>query len=857
MIVKSYIKFACLFLLISLSFYSFSQNIIVTGQVIDDDTEEALPFCNIILKGSSLGLNADIDGNYVIEIDPNLGDSIIASSLGYVDQIKALDKSKSEQQINFRLRSSSMDLGVEVVVNAGENPANRIIRNINKNKKTNNILNAAKAFESEVYTKTELDLVNITPDMKDMKIFKKLQFIFENIDSVSDVKPFLPAYVAENITERYFVNGFAQKDILTAQRVSGVKNQTVIDFIGRMNEEYNIYNNTLKLLGKEFISPFSINGLSFYNYYILDSTFIKDKWSYKLKFKPKDKTGNTFYGDFWVSMDDYALAIVNMRMNPEANINLVNRIIIYQEYNHEDNIWIPYKQKTVIDFAANENEKGLGIIGRKTTSFKDFLLNNNETIEMFKLKDPEEVKYETLEKADTFWSEKRHEPLTKNETGVYKMVDSIQNIPLFKTVADVVEIIVSGYKEWGPIKIGPYSNLFTWNDVEGPRFSLGIGTSVEFSKKFQIYGYAGYGIKDRKWKYGGTMQYVFNRYRRSAIGIEYFDDATFESRSSEIRKTQSLFAGFLRRNIPQKIMYVKEGKIWFKHTWKRGFSNKIALMHRRVDPVGYENTRMGGFNFKFLSPNPESPSSFDTLTRVNTTEMILKFRYAYKEKLISGPFRDFSMGSKFPIIELTYTLGVKGIIQSQFNYHKLRLNISHWFYTSPVGYIEYQVEAGKIFGTLPYLLLETHPGNEAYFYNKTSFNSMNSFEFVSDFYVHARLEHHWDGFILNRIPFIRKYLRWRLVTAVRATWGTLSKANFEANKLNHYDRNIKRSKDRPQPFTEGPFYGSFDKGPFSEVSIGIENILNFIRVDALWRITYLDNRDAQPFSVRVTLNFSF
>ena len=161
------------------------------------------------------------------------------------------------------------------------------------------------------------------------------------------------------------------------------------------------------------------------------------------------------------------------------------------------------------------------------------------------------------------------------------------------------------------------------------------------------------------------------------------------------------------------------------------------------------------------------------------------------------------------------------------------------------------------FGTLPYLLLETHPGNEAYFYNKTSFNSMNSFEFVSDFFVHARIEHHWEGYILNRIPFIRKFLRWRLVTALRASWGTLSPSNLALNESNHYDRSIRSSKDRPEPFTEGPFYGSFDKGPFAEASIGIENIFQLIRVDALWRLNYLDNRDAQLFSVRVTLNFDF
>lgn len=846
-----------LYILLLCTTTSFAQTITITGSVIDDDTEEAMPFCNVYVLGTSTGVTTDIDGNYTIIFDASEGDTLATNSLGYADVLKPINKDSSTQVINFRMTSGTLDIGLNVTVLAGENPANEIMRQIYKNKKHNDLERVVKSYNSEVYTKVELDLVNITPEMKDMKIFKKLQFIFDNIDTVSDVKPFLPAYVAETMYDVYYVQGMEKKEMMTAQRVSGVKNQTVVEFIGSMNEEYNIYNNTIKLLGKEFISPFSNVGLGFYEYYIMDSTHVKGKWSYKLKFKPKDKTGNTFYGDFWVSMEDHALLLVNMRMNPEANINLVNRIIIYQEYDpYEEKYWIPVKQKTVIDFATTKKEKGLGIIGRKTVSYKDFQIDKPKMKETFLQKDPEDIKYDQLEKADSFWTENRHEKLSKNEEGVYDMVDSIQNIPLFKTVAEIASIVISGYKELGPIKIGPYSRLISWNDVEGVRLSLGIGTSNKLSKKFQIYGYAGYGFKDKRWKYGGNMQYVFNRYRRSAIGASFINDASFENRSSEERRTQSLFAGWLRRAIPQKIMYVQEGKIWWQHTWKKGFSNKIAILHRRLQPVGYQQTRLGGLNFKYLDYRDDAVIP-DTITQIRSTEAVVKLRFAYKEKLISGPFRDLSLGSKYPIVELSYTLGVRGILNSQFTFHKVRLGIQHWFYVSPVGWIDYEVEVGKVFGTLPYLLLETHPGNEAYFYNKKSFNSMNSFEFVSDFFVHARIEHHWDGFILNRIPFIRKWLKWRLVTAVRASWGTLSNKNYEANKLNHYDRSVKRSKDRQAPFSEGPFYGTFDKGPYTEVSLGIENILNFIRVDALWRVTYLDNRDAQLFSVRVTLNFTF
>ena len=857
---KKRLLFFLVFLFAGWGLHAQTDRLTITGSVVDDDTQEPMPFCNVYVWGTSTGVTTDIDGNYTISISPDEGDSLATNSLGYDDVRKAIDKTQAEQVINFRMKSSTLDMGLDVVVLAGENPANQIIRDIIANKKNNDLERTAETYETELYSKMELDLVNITPEMKDLKIFKKLQFIFDNIDTVSDVKPFLPAYVAERFYDVFYVKGLDKKQMLTAQRVSGVNNQTVVDFIGSMNDDYNIYDNHIRILGKEFISPFSDAGLAFYEYYIMDSTQMKGQWSYKLKFKPKDKSGYSFYGDFWVSMESHALLLVNMRMNPEANVNLVNRIIIFQEYEHLNKThWIPIKQKTVIDFATTKKDKGLGIIGRKTVSYRDFVLNQEESKAAYHAKDPEDIQYDALEKADTFWTTNRHEQLSKNEEGVYKMVDSVQNIPVFKTVADIAEVIVSGYKDIGPIKIGPYSNLISWNDVEGFRMSLGVGTSNNLSKKFQIYGYAGWATKDQRWKYGGNAQYVFNRYRRSAVGISYFFDASFENRNSEERRTQSLFAGWLRRAIPQKMMYIHEGKVWYQHTWKRGFSNRIALLHRRLNPVGFENTRLGGLNFKFLRETSEGSGIYDVLSEVRTTEAVFVMRFAYKERKISAPFKDISIGSRYPIVTFMYTLGAQGILGSQYNYHKVRLGFKHWFFISPVGWLEYEVEGGKIFSrtALPYLLLETHPGNEAYFYNKTSFNAMNNMEFVSDLFVHMRLEHHWDGFLLNRIPFVRKYLKWRFVTAVRAAWGTLQDKHADANRLNHYDRSIRNSRDRTAPFTEGPFYGAFDRGPYAEASVGIENILQFIRVDALWRLTYLDNRDAQPFSVRMTLNFKF
>lgn len=831
------------FLLLLLSFSSFAQNATIKGQVIDVDTEEPQPFCNVFLPGTNTGVNTDINGYYEIEVDTAAADSLAVRALGYEQQMRPI-KDSMTQVINFFLRSSDVQL-VEVEVFAGENPANTILRKIVENKERNNRF-ALPAYEADIYTKLELDLDNIQPEMRDRKMFKKFQFIFDNIDSVSDVKPFLPAYVSETFADLYYLKLVGEEKVVPrARKVSGIDNESVIGFIGSMHEQYNIYDNLVELLGKKFISPFANAALGTYEYYIMDSTMIKGHWSYKLKFKPKRKQENTFYGDFWVSMEDYSIEILNMRMSSDVNINLVDRILIYQEFEpREDSMWLPIKEKTIIDFTASDNAPG--IIGRKTRLYESFRINPPNTAERYRSADPEDYDPEELERPDTFWMEKRPEKLTINEAKTYAMVDSIQEVPIFKTYVDVLQTAVSGYKTIGKFRFGPYFSLYGYNAVEGHRFRLGGGTSHKFSKKIFLEGYAAYGTFDERWKYGFEAEYVFNRRYRTEAGIAYHKDIDQRNESSEDFKPVGLLEGIYRRPVPQKLLQVEEYKVYYQKTWKKGWSLRSSLLHRSLRPVPDEEAMDVGFNFRYLDNYyADDPSDIDTLRSVRATEANFHLRYAYKERLLQDAFGQTSLGSDYPIISLNYTLGLKGVLESDFEYHKLVLSIDHFFYVGAVGWLSYEVRLGKIFGTLPYLLLETHPGNETYFYNESAFNLMNRYEFVSDAYATVMTEYHLDGFLLNRIPLMRK-LKWRTVLGWRAAWGSLSDGNRVPNRLNEY-----------HVVENTPYYGAFDRGPYMESSVGVENILKIIRLDAIWRLTYLDNLNVAPFSIRATLAFNF
>ncbi len=828
-----------LFLSLSLGFHYLSaQSYLIKGWVLDADTREAIPFANVYFEGSTIGAATDIDGYYQIQ-SQILADSLAASALGYPPQKKALGKD-TVQTVNFLLQSSDFTFE-EVVVLAGENPANEIVRNIIKNKAQNQ-LESFRTYQYEKYAKVELDLENINEKLREKKLFKPFDFIFEKIDSASDEKPFLPVYLNEMIQDVYYVKeAGAPKEVLRAQRTSELNNQSIVDYIKRIHEDFSVYDNWIYVLEKPLISPFANSALGYYEYYIIDSAYIDNQWSYQLKFKPKRKQENTFQGVFWVADTSFAIQLVDMRMSPDVNFNLVSRVIVYQEFFPFHDRWLPEKKKMIVDFTPTE--KAPGLIARRTETFRNYAIDHEKTLSDYEQTNPY-YRLDEVERDEAFWAEARHEPLKTQEQGVYEMIDSIKNVPLYRTYAQVLEMIFKGYILAGPVEIGPYSSIYSSNPVEGSRFSLGLMTSKNFCRQNRLGGFIGYGLKDKEFKYGADFIWLLNKVPRVAIGGGYLNDVSLNSQSSEDFQQGDLFSGSFRRNIPQKLIKVEESKLFFERYWQNGWSNRTTLLHREMDPYGGILPGGGGFNYAYVD-NPNDLSQPDTT--ISTTEFIFKLRYAYKESFLDGRFERISAGTKYPIITLQYALGVNGLLGGDYTYHKIDLSYRHYIYLNPAGWLAYRFKAGKVFGEVPFLLMEVHPGNESFFMTRGLFNTMNRYEFASDTYFSFLLEHHFDGFFFNHIPLMRK-LNLRTVATLKGVVGSISKSNREANQLNAFASHLSE--------TYTGFRTPSEK-PFLEAGIGIENILKVIRVDALWRLNYLDNPEATPFAIRMGFSFFF
>lgn len=807
-----------------------SQKTKVSGKVVDEVTGEALPFVNISFQDSKIGTITDINGNYNLETY-YVTDSLVASFVGYRKMAKAVQHDVA-QTIDFSLSSGSIALTqVNIVADKKlENPAHPIIRSVLKHKKIND-KKKLDSYKYEVYNKLEFDLNNMDDDFMNRKVFKPFSFVFDHIDSSSEKKAFLPLFITETLSDFYFQKlPKSQKEIIKATKVSGVQNESVSQFLGDMYQNLNVYDNYIAAFGKSFTSPISDLGFFSYKYYLLDSAFIDNYWCYKIKFQPKRKYELTFEGEMWIHDTTYALKSIEASISGDANINFIKELSVKQEFEQvEHEVWMMVKDQLIIDFTVSN--KAMGFYGRKSSTYRGFEINKPKPEEFFTGGEDIIVMDGAEEKDKEFWDESRHEKLSEKEKNIYEMVETIKKLPAFKTYVDIITIFVSGYKVIGDFELGPYFTMYSFNPIEGHRFRFGGRTSNAFSKRLMLESYVAYGTnpdQEQPFKYGGGFKYFLSKKPRLSVGASYKNDVEQLGQGQNAWRQDNILASVFRSNPAVKLNGFEEITANINREWFQGFSTALSLSNRRIWSLGE--------NLRFESPAPDG--TLMPVSNIISSEVQAFARFAYKEKYVNGQFERVSLGTKYPVLQVKYTLGLKGVMNSGYEYHKLQVNVSDKIRINPIGFSDILFEAGKVYGELPFPLLELHNGNETFSYDVTAFNLMDFYEFVSDEYMSLSVVHHFNGLLLNKIPLMRR-LKWREVATAKGVMGRLT-GNSES---------IMAFPDK---------LGTLGK-PYYEAGVGVENIFQVFRFDYLWRLTHLrpDDPDFRGSNFRVTVQVVF
>jgi hypothetical protein len=815
-----------LFILISFFFLAslHAQQYTIKGKVFNAENKEGLPFVPVIIKGTSIGAQTDFDGNFVIKTSKP-GDSLVASYFGYKRFARKINPNLTVQEINMPLTNEGLALE-EVTVKAGENPAHRIIRNVIANKEKNN-KDRLDAYEYETYNKIEFDMNRIPKEIRESKVLKPIQFVFNNMDSTfSDEKPSLPFFIIENISDFYYQkNPKRKREIVKASRITGIENTSISSVMGDMYQNINLYDNNLLVFNKQLPSPVSDDGFFYYKYFLEDSLFIGNTRCYHIRFKPKRTQELSFTGNMWIADTTWGVKRIEMTVPKDANINFINAVNIIQEFKYVDSTWMLSKDRLVIDFAPTK--KATGFYGRKTTSYKNYVLNRPKEDKFYQLGDKIDVLDDATKKSDEFWQLNRHDSLTARELKIYKMIDTIQSLPFYKTWVDIFYVFVAGYAKVNNFEIGPYYNLVSYNRVEGMRLRFGGRTSRKFSRWYELNGYVAYGMKDEVWKYSlGFKSFLTKRPRRQLVGVELKSDYEILGQSTNGFSQDNLFASFFRTSPLTNLTKVDNTQAWYEREWFPGLTTRLTLSGSLYTPVGaatYRYYRKDG-----VLADKEN---------LRNTEVRVNIRFAYKEKFVGGDFDRVSLGTTWPIMQLNYAKSLQNAFGGEYDYQKVAVNLFDRIRITPIlGYTDYMIQAGKIWGQVAYPLLELHGGNETYVYDYYAYNMMRYYEFGSDQYVSVGVFHHFEGLMFNKVPLLKK-LKWREVVSAKAVWGSVDTRNRQTLIFPTTLRSLERE-------------------PYVEATAGIENIFKVFRVDALWRLTYPRPRAVENFGFKFSFQFA-
>ena len=811
----------CLFLPVLAS----AQTTRVRGCVRDAETGEPVPFASVYFDGTVIGISTDLEGRYSLETRSGDITTLTAHLIGYEPQTYPVSKG-AFSEIDFILKKDLRQLEAALV-----RPDDRYIRSILARldaARKRHDPDRADAWRTRLYSKIELDATEAENLITGSFLKGPLGFVLDYRDtSAVTGKSYIPILISETVSRKYHaLEPAVDKEIIEASRISGLEQDNILrQFTGSYLLETNFYRSQITVFNLDVPSPASAVGHAFYNYYLVDSLQVEGRKTYTLRFHPKALvTSPVLDGEMNVDAEDFAIRSVHASLASVSNVNWIRHINVDIENRRlEDGRWFAREERLFIDFSISVSDKSkvVSFLGNRTLVYSDSAFGAFPDAETLQGGDRVQVAPEP-EKDESWWAGSRPIGLSEREEGIFRMTDRIKESSAYKWLYGLAGMVVTGYVEFPEpgIGFGPWARSITYNDTEGLRLQTGFRTTKEFSKLVRYQAHVAYGVRDRMFKGDASMELILGRERTRKLTLSALRDFEQLGRGSGLLSEKNFFNSILAPGGFSKQSLMDELLARYEHEFTPNINTETAFRHRRI----YGNDAV---------PLIRADGSIDNSFSVN--QLQLSGRFSWEERVNRGFFDKAYLFTRFPVITVDLAAGIKGITPGDCGFFRSEVTVDWKVPTTAIGFGRLHVNGGAILGSVPYPLLKLHEGNGTFFMDRSAFSCMDYYEFASDRWVTASYEHNLDGFILGKIPLVRR-LDLREVLTVRTAWGTISETNWE-NAI----------------YRPLPGMSALEK-PYVEVGAGIANIFRIFRVDGFWRLTHRKDRN---FVVNVAMDLDF
>lgn len=796
------LKNITLFILLIIIFLSagnvLAQETVVVGQILNKSDQTPISSVNIYFKNSEKGVQSNEEGYFLIR---NNGPQsvLVFSAVGF--RWKEL-RIKPGQSVGVQVEMEEENtLLREIFVIPGANPALELMKRARLLRKANDISNqhgfAAQSSEQQLVL-----LSKINQRATNRRIFDQLKK--GNISS-SDSILVIPLYMAES---KYQLTQGKKVELSKNVFSSPENGEKILEkMVGDIGTELNFYENSISVFGKNIISPLSGNGYAYYNFYLADSVKTSTGKQYEIHFRTKNSKNLAFNGTMKIDSASLALINIEAELPLQANINYIHNLRISENFEQQkDKMWALSTQ----EMSLNMN---YGLLADSLHPNPEIFVKRSA---IYQRTDSANIPAQTFAQSEY-----------SSETLDDKLKD-MNNTPLLRTAKWIADVMFTGYMNVGKIDIGKVQKIIRITDIEGLRLTLPFRTNENLWKNVSLGGYVGYGFKNQLPKYSAFAQYKLPGEKRRIFELSYTND---------YRRVDYNYNDFLFRENPlitgdedisssvfafkaaSKISERNEYLFKFSNEWTRDIESDLYLRSNRMFPNAF-------------MPMQSGPTVYNSLLLQSAT---LSTRFSFGERRYDDHMQRIHISNAKPVIYSILEYGKYQFGDRSGEYGKVALSMRQ-LYKFDIGMLHYILDAGWIFGNVPYQLLQIPHGSETGGYSTFQFNMMNYSEYAADKYVNLHTELMFNGILMNHIPVI-KNLNLREMCSFNLAYGGLS----DSHKLQ----------------LDYPGYMYAMQKPYMEVGVGFTNILSIFTLQSVWRLTDLNHPGVTRWGLRGCLNLNF
>ncbi len=760
---------------------------------VTDIRGEKLGFTNIFIKGTTNGTSANAEGQYMLEL-PAGNYEVVFNHIGFKQKVESV-KITGNTLLNVSMEVAQYEIR-DVLINGNEDPAIAVIKKAMAKRKY--FLSAVESYSCDAYVKGVQRLTD-APFWAEKRL--KNAGIVVGKNGV--------VYLSESQSRLYYKKPGKFHEVIYSSKVSG--NARGFTFNNAQNFFFNFYERDITIpviAQRPFISPLSDNGFFYYNYHMLGAYKEGDYLVNKIQVTPKRKNDPCFSGVLSIVEDNWNIHSVELVLLKRNGIEYIDTLKVSQYFLPVKNdLWLPTQQR----YDANGGVLGIKGDGYFLGIFKNYQLNTSFDIpttkplvktdsvkspEKFikqkkkaekkadqKLFTPEVVKIEdgANKREESYWDSIRPVPLTELEITDYHLKDSIEKLKDTKEFKDSTDklnnkpsffSLLTGHvvrltNKKFQVEFPGLLNLVNFNTVEGVNFQLrfAIRKSWENQRRLSFEPVFRYGLSNRHFNAMGTFTF-----RNSQVHDEYItlSGGKFISQIDGTQPQTEFGNTWYTLLLGQNFMKLYEQnfvKLSYAREIYNGINGSISASYEQRLPL--ENTRLYTFfkkQYKNLTPNgvelPTVNYATDNVTRHNSFRIDLKFHFTFGQKFITRPDAKIRFGSKYPELLVMYkrSIPIKGF--SDLNFDFLEAQLYGKIPLKIVGTMFYRFGGGG-FASRKRVDFADYKHFSGNFLSQGGTDLLGFF--LVHFYKHstdryfgeAHIEHHFGGFLFNKIPGIR------------------------------------------------------------------------------------------------------